>query len=74
MRVVKSDVFQGIAVSSDAWLDMAEVREGNLIDCIRAYKRQGYTILGLEQTDTSVHYFHLHILYRRNDCKSLLYL
>jgi tRNA G18 (ribose-2'-O)-methylase SpoU len=53
-RVTATDVFQGIAVSSDSWLDIAEVAPLDLVRALQEYRRKGYRILGLEQTDTSV--------------------
>ena len=52
-RILKSDVFQGIAVSSESWLDIIEVKSVDLVDVLRAYKMKGYSIIGLEQTDSS---------------------
>lgn len=54
MNVKKSDVFKGIAVSSDNWLPMQEVKRENLLIWLRSMKAKGYDILGLEQTDNSV--------------------
>lgn len=53
LSVVDSDVFQNIAVSSSLWLPMREVPESNLIKYLKMCRANGYTILGIEQTDRS---------------------
>ena len=53
LRVVQSDVFQGIAVSCDQWLPMSEIPVHALTAYLQGMRRKGYTILGLEQTDSS---------------------
>ena len=54
LSVVKSDVFKGIAVSADNWLQMDEVKPIDLLPWIRGMRTKGYTIVALEQTDNSV--------------------
>lgn len=54
LGVVKSDTFKGIAVSSDNWLPMLEVKQDNLLSWLRVMRSKGYTILALEQTDHSI--------------------
>ena len=53
-RVLKSEVFQGIAVSSDDWLDIQQVAVSEVIVQLQLWRKQGYTIVGLEQTDASI--------------------
>jgi len=53
LKVTKTDAFQGIAVSSDCWLPMSQVDIQGLVPFLRSCKSLGYTILGLEQTDSS---------------------
>ena len=53
LKICKAEAFQSIAVSSANWLNMHEVHPRDLVARLRAYKREGYTILGLEQTDSS---------------------
>ena len=52
-RVLKSDVFQGIAVSSESWLDIDEAKPEEIIQALADYRQKGYSIIGLEQTDSS---------------------
>lgn len=54
LGVVQSDTFQGIAVSCDQWLPMSEVPVHALSVYLTGMRRKGYTILGLEQTDSSI--------------------
>ena len=54
LGVVQSDTFQGIAVSCDQWLPMKEVPVHALSVYLSGMRRKGYTILGLEQTDSSI--------------------
>ena len=35
------------------WNDIIEVKSVDLVDVLRAYKMKGYSIIGLEQTDSS---------------------
>ena len=54
MSVITTDAFQGVAVASGSWLPMEEVPIAELTRFLRRCKSRGYTILGLEQTDSSV--------------------
>lgn len=53
IQVLKSEVFQNIAVSSDCWLPISAIEPNKLIEYLEACKLKGYRILGLEQTDSS---------------------
>jgi len=53
LAVMKTDTFQGIAVSSDLWLPTEQVKEVELKRYLSAMKRDGYQIVALEQTDSS---------------------
>lgn len=53
LSVTKGEVFQGIAVSADSWLPMEEVPEHQVSSFLQHCKGRGYTILALEQTDSS---------------------
>lgn len=53
-QVTKSEEFKGVAVSSSGWLPMDEVSEEKLPSYLQAMKSQGYTIIGIEQTGSSV--------------------
>jgi len=54
LTVCTTDTFQGIAVSCTEWLPMAEVPEPDLPQWLGSMRRQGYRVVGLEQTDASV--------------------
>jgi tRNA G18 (ribose-2'-O)-methylase SpoU len=54
LKVCATDTFQGIAVSCTEWLPMLEVPAEDLQPWLANMRRQGYCILGLEQTDYSV--------------------
>lgn len=53
MSVVKSSDFLNIAVSSSQWLPIVEVKEQNLKEYLWMKKREGYRVIGVEQTDSS---------------------
>ena len=54
MDITHTDEFQGVAVSCTEWLPMEEVSEANLLPFIHRCRQKGYTIVGLEQTETSI--------------------
>lgn len=54
LKVCTTDTFQGIAVSCTEWLPMSEVPAEDLQSWLGNMRRQGYCIMGLEQTDCSV--------------------
>lgn len=55
LTVSKNIQFKTVAVTADRWMPMTEVREGSaLIDFMMEKKKEGYTLIGLEQTDKSV--------------------
>ena len=54
LGVVTSDTFQGIAVSCEAWLPMKQVTLPDLPTYFQSMRRKGYSIIGLEQTESSV--------------------
>ena len=53
-KVTATPDFKSLAVSSDAWMDIDEVRTKDLPRYLKDKKDQGYAILGLEQTAKSV--------------------
>lgn len=53
MAILQDKQFQEISVSADHWLPMEEVTDTQLTDYLLAQKRNGYTLVGLEQTSTS---------------------
>ena len=54
LAITKTSDFLNIAVSSGTWLPMKEVSTTDLSDYLHYMKRNGYTVLGIEQTDSSV--------------------
>lgn len=57
-KVKKNSQFRGVAVTADMWMPTLEVRQSMLVDYLRQQKAQGYTLIGLEQTDKSVELNH----------------
>ena len=53
MKLTKTDAFKSVAVSSDGWIPMREVKKNDCLEYLQMMKQQGYTIIGLEQTDSS---------------------
>lgn len=53
-NVKKNPVFRNVAVTADYWMPMLEVKPHNIVDFLKAKKLEGYTLIGLEQTDKSV--------------------
>lgn len=54
LRVVKHPQFKNVAVTADYWMPMIEVKIDNIPEFMRSKKREGYTLIGLEQTDKSI--------------------
>eukprot|EP00613_Pedinella_sp_CCMP2098_P072168 CAMPEP_0171929690 /NCGR_PEP_ID=MMETSP0993-20121228/27831_1 /TAXON_ID=483369 /ORGANISM="non described non described, Strain CCMP2098" /LENGTH=1187 /DNA_ID=CAMNT_0012569279 /DNA_START=90 /DNA_END=3653 /DNA_ORIENTATION=- len=54
MQVVKSDAFAQISVTAEAWVDLQEVKPAELLDWLKTKRREGYTVVGLEQTTHSL--------------------
>ena len=54
ISIKKNEAFQGIAVSAADWLTINGVPPSGLVTYLRTCKREGYVILGLEQTDKSI--------------------
>lgn len=46
--------FKNVAVTADYWMPMCEVPVDSIIPFLRQKKQEGYTLIGLEQTDKSV--------------------
>jgi tRNA guanosine-2'-O-methyltransferase len=52
---VKEDTeFKNVAVTADRWMPLIEVKIEEIVDFMRLKKKEGYTLIGLEQTDKSV--------------------
>ncbi|KAK9474853.1 putative trna ribose methyltransferase [Dipodascopsis tothii] len=54
LAVARHPSFVSVAVTADQWLPLEEVPEAGVAAYLRAQKRAGYTLIGLEQTDKSV--------------------
>lgn len=49
--MIKNDkLFTALAMSSDRWMPITEVRKEITATYLKEKKRQGYTVVGLEQT------------------------
>lgn len=46
--------FKNVAVTADQWMPMIEVKIENIKNYLKEKKQEGYTLIGLEQTDKSV--------------------
>jgi tRNA guanosine-2'-O-methyltransferase len=53
LRVTKEPLFESISSSAARWVRMEQVKDMETREYLRRMKRQGYTIVGLEQTSTS---------------------
>lgn len=54
ISVTKTQQFKTVAVSADRWMPMLEVTQADIISFMMKKKSEGYTLIGLEQTDKSV--------------------
>jgi len=54
LSVAKMDSFQSISVGAVDWIDMEEVKEEGLLSWLLQKKTEGFWIVGLEQTSSSV--------------------
>lgn len=52
--IIQDKQFQLISVTAEKWIPIQEVPELNLKEFLKAKKREGYSILGLEQTANSI--------------------
>uniref|UniRef100_A0A673HZZ1 tRNA (guanosine(18)-2'-O)-methyltransferase TARBP1 n=1 Tax=Sinocyclocheilus rhinocerous TaxID=307959 RepID=A0A673HZZ1_9TELE len=53
LRHVNDKQFQVLSVSSELWLPMLEVKPAELSDFLQLKKREGYWVIGVEQTSKS---------------------
>lgn len=51
LRVARHPQFKTVAVTAEQWMPMVEVPVASIAEYMRARKREGYTLIGLEQTD-----------------------
>jgi tRNA(Leu) C34 or U34 (ribose-2'-O)-methylase TrmL len=54
LKIKQDETFKSLAVTSDKWVPMIEVTEENLPEYLNEKKKQGYALLGVEQTNDSV--------------------
>lgn len=54
MKVKEHPQFKNVAVTADHWMPMTEVRPEHIVKYLREKKAEGYTLMGLEQTNKSV--------------------
>lgn len=52
--IIHDKQFQLISVTAEKWIPIQEVPELNLKEYLKAKKREGYSVLGLEQTANSI--------------------
>ncbi|XP_077092540.1 tRNA (guanosine(18)-2'-O)-methyltransferase TARBP1 isoform X3 [Siphateles boraxobius] len=53
LRHINDKQFQALSVSSELWLPMLEVKPAELSDYLQRKKREGYWVIGVEQTSNS---------------------
>ncbi|GKY96607.1 hypothetical protein MPSEU_000620300 [Mayamaea pseudoterrestris] len=53
-RVTQMDNFKSISVTAADWIDIEECKEVNLLSWLRKHKRNGWFVVGLEQTSSSI--------------------
>lgn len=54
LKVVNHPQFKNVAVTAEQWMPMEEVKIEKIVSYLLEKKREGYTLIGLEQTDNSV--------------------
>lgn len=54
LHVCEDDMFSTISVTANKWMPMAQVRPSELVQQLTLWKREGFTIVALEQTASSV--------------------
>ncbi|KAG0675005.1 hypothetical protein C6P40_001957 [Pichia californica] len=54
LSVKEDPEFKSVAVTADRWMPLIEVKIADIIEFMRLKKKEGYTLIGLEQTDKSV--------------------
>lgn len=54
LGVLQSDTFKQISVTAEGWVPLEEVKPSGLLAWLRRKKREGFTVVGLEQTAKSV--------------------
>ncbi|KOH00257.1 tRNA (guanosine(18)-2'-O)-methyltransferase [Saccharomyces eubayanus] len=54
IKVKSHPQFKNVAVTADRWMPMEEVALENIASFMKEKKKEGYTLIGLEQTDKSL--------------------
>lgn len=54
LRTLEDSNFKSTSLTAEKWLPIKEVPERELIECIKDLKMEGYYVVGIEQTDTSM--------------------
>ncbi|CDO94604.1 unnamed protein product [Kluyveromyces dobzhanskii CBS 2104] len=54
IRVKQNSQFKSVAVTADRWMPIEEVPVDGILAYMNAKKLEGYTLIGLEQTDSSL--------------------
>lgn len=54
MSVCERHDFKSVAMTADQWMPMMEIKEEEILEFMRLKKLEGYTLIGLEQTDNSI--------------------
>lgn len=54
INVKKNPQFKNVAVTADRWMPLEEVQPKDIAAFMKRKKKEGYTLIGLEQTDKSV--------------------
>jgi tRNA guanosine-2'-O-methyltransferase len=54
LTVLKNQQFRNVSVNSELHITLEELKETDLVAYLRGKKRDGWTVVGVEQTDTSI--------------------
>ncbi|KAL6944523.1 hypothetical protein ACO0RG_001260 [Hanseniaspora osmophila] len=54
IKVKSHPQFKNVAVTADKWMPMEQVKIDEIVEFLTQKKKEGYTLIGLEQTDKSV--------------------
>ncbi|KAI5955276.1 hypothetical protein KGF54_001837 [Candida jiufengensis] len=54
LEVKNEQPFKSVAVTADQWMPMIEVKPEDIKNYLQEKKKEGYTLIGLEQTDKSI--------------------
>jgi len=54
IKVAKMDNFKNISVGAEQWIDIEECKENVLLPWLQKQKENGYSVVGVEQTSSSI--------------------